>query len=450
MPRRFGALLGPKNLETISRPRPGWRTPIQFGMSLRNGSPLSNAPLVVTAIEKRKFFSRVTRWPCYIVPFAWCLVVGGCSSSSQSGVTPQTSSPVTVTSNGSVGAETGNSARLEALWTTRHENQSETDYPIGPGDVLLISAQQVDELNHKVARVSGDGVINLPLIGVVRAGGLHPDEVSSRIADRLKQYLYNPQVQVFVQEFHSRRVAVIGAARKPGVLTLTDSNETILDAITLSGGTTPDAGDKVLLFPAEDNRPPAEDSDDHQRGEVHQVSVRSESALDGLVFDGSEVAQTDSANYDVRHLLSKIPPNSQPIVIDLKSRSLAGGQYLNLPVRPGDIILIPGGGDVMVVGWVETPGHFKVGSGLTVLGAIGAAGGPMYAANLSEVQLIRTDGSNHKQVISIDVNAIQEGDASDPKVIANDVINVPYSSAKIGPYVFYNILTRIPIGLPVP
>ena len=403
------------------------------------------------------FCPRVSNWLDFSALFLiWCLLVPvGCSSTSEQALSRPADDAVATKTNSSPSPEASNAVRLEALWTARREKQPETDYPIGPGDVLLISAQKVDELNNRVVRVSGDGTINLPLIGVVRVSGLRADSVSAAIEDGLKKYLYNPQVQIFVQEFHSRRVAVIGAARTPGVLALTDPNETILDIITRSGGTTPDAGDEVLLFPTEDNGV-------HGTGAVHQVSVGSQFAADSMVFGTSELPQAvgsseppqaGGVDHDLQRFLSQIPADSHPIVISLKSRSLTGGQYLNLPVRPGDVMLIPGGGDVMVVGWVQTPGHFKVGSGLTVLGAIGAAGGPMYAANLSDVDLVRTDPSDHKQVISIDVNAIQKGDAPDPKVIANDVINVPYSTVKIGPYVFYNILTRMGIGglaLPVP
>jgi SLBB domain len=84
--------------------------------------------------------------------------------------------------------------------------------------------------------------------------------------------------------------------------------------------------------------------------------------------------------------LDLAPSNAHPLSIKIKSTSLTGaGKYINLPMRPGDVIVVPGGGNVMVVGWVQTPGYFQVGSGLTVLGAIGAAGGPMYAANTKDI-----------------------------------------------------------------
>jgi protein involved in polysaccharide export with SLBB domain len=103
----------------------------------------------------------------------------------------------------------------------------------------------------------------------------------------------------------------------------------------------------------------------------------------------------------------------------------------------------------MVVGWVHQPGRFQVGSGLTVLGAIGAAGGPMYAAKTNSIVLIRTGQHGHKTTIPINMDQITRGEARDLPVQANDVIDVPYSGLRIGPYIFYSILTRMGIGGPV-
>jgi protein involved in polysaccharide export with SLBB domain len=136
-------------------------------------------------------------------------------------------------------------------------------------------------------------------------------------------------------------------------------------------------------------------------------------------------------------------------VIPLKSSALNGsGRYINMPVRPGDVLIVPGGGNVMVTGWVYRPGFFQVGSGLTVLGAVGSAGGAMYAAAPSDATLIRSDANGNKVSIPVDLDKIATGAAPDIPVRANDVIDVPYSNLKIGPYVVYNILTRMAVPLP--
>ena len=119
-----------------------------------------------------------------------------------------------------------------------------------------------------------------------------------------------------------------------------------------------------------------------------------------------------------------------------------------MPVEPGDIIVVPGGGNVMVTGWVYRPGFFSVGSGLTVLGAVGSAGGAMYASDTTSATLIRSDGSGNKVSIPVNLEKIATGEEADIPVRANDVIDVPYSDLRIGPYVVYNILTRMAVPLP--
>jgi polysaccharide export outer membrane protein len=336
------------------------------------------------------------------------------------------------------------STRLEALWKARTSQPLGQDYVIGPGDIIEITAQDVEELNNKSARVAEDGTVNLPLIGGVDVGGHTADQAASEIQNKLTRYLYHPQVQVFVKEYESRQVAVIGAVQKPGILTLTNSNATIMDMITGAGGMAGDASDQIILFPA--------DKDPSQAaGEFRAVSIASEaeaqSVLKGAPVGRSDGRGTDSANVD--RLVGKLSARVQPIVIPLKSSTLGGGQlYLSLPVRPGDVIVVPGGGKVMVTGWVETPGQIQVGPGLTVLGAIGAAGGPMYAADMSDIQLVRGTPSGNKQVVSINLTAIIQGEAVDPPVLANDIINVPYSAAKIGPYVLYSLIARMGVMAP--
>ena len=141
--------------------------------------------------------------------------------------------------------------------------------------------------------------------------------------------------------------------------------------------------------------------------------------------------------------------SGEAITINLKSTNLSdAGKYMNMPMRPGDVLIVPGGGDVMVVGWVQQPGRFQAGAGLTVLGAIGAAGGPMYAANTVDVALIRTSKDGSKSTIHVDMEKITHGDAQDIPVQANDVIDVPYSGWRIGPYIFYSVLTKMAIGGP--
>jgi hypothetical protein len=72
----------------------------------------------------------------------------------------------------------------------------------------------------------------------------------------------------------------------------------------------------------------------------------------------------------------------------------------------------------------------------------------MFAANRSGVHLIRTRRDGSKLVLRIDLDKIKDGQEADFPVRGNDVIDVPYSTAKVGPYVFYQILSKMSVGGP--
>ena len=104
--------------------------------------------------------------------------------------------------------------------------------------------------------------------------------------------------------------------------------------------------------------------------------------------------------------------NGPAVIIPLKTAMRGSAKYMNMLANPGDIIVVPGGGNVMVTGWVYKPGYFEVGSGLTVLGAVASAGGAMFAANTSEATLIRSDGAGNKVSLPVDLDKIATGAGS--------------------------------------
>jgi Polysaccharide biosynthesis/export protein len=126
--------------------------------------------------------------------------------------------------------------RLDALYLSRTRGTTVTDYPIGPGDVVEISVPPIDELRERTVRVEADGSISLPMLGALQAGGLTEKQLRAELSERLKTYMYKPEVDVFVKEYRSRQVAVVGMVNSPGLITLTSPNETVLDMMTRAGG----------------------------------------------------------------------------------------------------------------------------------------------------------------------------------------------------------------------
>ncbi|MBM4257099.1 MAG: hypothetical protein FJ147_14520 [Deltaproteobacteria bacterium] len=303
---------------------------------------------------------------------------------------------------------------LAGLWQTRAREDALADYPLGPGDVLEVSVPNLDEIQTFSTRVSGEGKVTLPLVGLIQAGGMTESQFRDEVRRRLEaKFMNEPQVNVFVREYRSRQVAVTGAVQKPGLYDLTSGTNTILDLIGLAGGMNQDAAPRVLLFPAE------------------SVAV----AKGGKPSAGMAAAFGSGPN---AHLV----PKPEPVVINLQNWSQGGGQiHMTLPVRPGDVIMIPSSGEVLVEGWVEKPGSYKITPGLTLLGSIAAAGGPHFAANTGAVELIRTKKDGGKVSFTADLEKIKRGESQDLPVQEGDIIAMPSSTMKLAPYGMYSLIS---------
>ncbi|MBO9661994.1 XrtA/PEP-CTERM system exopolysaccharide export protein [Dokdonella sp.] len=131
------------------------------------------------------------------------------------------------------------------------EAQAVNVYHIGVDDILEVSVWHNPDLNAKVP-VRPDGMISVPLVGDIPAGGKTPEEVASAITEKLKTYVRDPQVAVILTELRSHeylsRVRVTGAVRQP-ISVPYRQGMTMLDAVLAAGGTTDfAAADRTELY----------------------------------------------------------------------------------------------------------------------------------------------------------------------------------------------------------
>ena len=113
-------------------------------------------------------------------------------------------------------------------------------YRIGVDDIVQVSVWRNPELGITVP-VRPDGMISVPLVGDVAAGGRTPGEVAKDIQERLATYVRDPQVAVILTDLRSHeylsRVRVTGAVRQPVSLPYRPGM-TVLDAVLAAGGIT--------------------------------------------------------------------------------------------------------------------------------------------------------------------------------------------------------------------
>lgn len=271
-------------------------------------------------------------------------------------------------------------------------------YKIGVGDLLIVRVFGQAELGGEFT-VSNQGTIRLPFSQEIQAACKTELQLSAEIGEKLKKYLKNPQVDVAVKDYRSQPVSVIGAIVHPSRFQL-QRRVRLLELIANAGGPAPNAGSIVFVIHNPD------------QGACDSAEKKAE---DG----GTTSAATDTAD-DV-----------QPILSTYKLRELMqGAPDSNKFVSPGDIISIPEADKVYVTGQIIRPGALPLQGGLTLLNAIGQAGGFQSEADKKNVRLIRSGPDGKRQEQRINAEDVEKNKADDPVLLANDLIQVPSSTIK--------------------
>jgi len=165
---------------------------------------------------------------------------------------------------------------------------SQSEYRIGPGDSLQVFVWGHPELSVTLP-VRPDGMISTPLIENIEAAGKTPSQLARDMETALAEYVRTPTVNVIVQSFvgaYGDQVRVVGQAAKPQSIPYR-ANMTLLDVVIEVGGLAEfAAGNRAVLVRTEN-------------GKQSRTTVR------------------------LRDLLE------------------AGDISANMPMRPGDVLIIP-------------------------------------------------------------------------------------------------------------
>jgi polysaccharide export outer membrane protein len=227
------------------------------------------------------------------------------------------------------------SVLLLSLWAA-FAVAAESDYQIGPGDVLKITIYDHPDLST-VARVDNQGEILFPLAGRVRVGGQSTASASQTITTKLgTDYIVNPQVSVFVEEFRSKKVIIIGEVVRPGLYELSGPT-TLLELVSKAGGLT--------------------------RGAGRDATIR-RTGTNGAADEKS-------------------------IVVNIADLLQSGDETIDVPLMDGDSVTIAKAAVIYVTGQVNRPSAFTVEPDTTVIKAITMAGGFTPLAAQGKIKIIR-------------------------------------------------------------
>jgi polysaccharide export outer membrane protein len=264
-------------------------------------------------------------------------------------------------------------------------------YRIGPGDILDIRVFNKPILSRENVRVNGNGMIRMPLIDDdILAACRTEGELAKEIATRYLKYQRNPQVDVFVKEYQSQPVAVIGAVNQPSQFKL-QRRVRLLELLAFANGIAERAGRSVNVVHGEPT------------GVVCQAAT--------------PVAEDDYI---------KTGLNSYKL-----KDTLDGVEQANPYIQPGDIIFVPDADMAYVVGNVIRPRTIPLRDPVTITQAIAMAEGFRPDSKKDKVRIVRQEpGSATKKEILVDLRAIEKRQAPDVVLQANDIVDVQVNSGK--------------------
>jgi polysaccharide biosynthesis/export protein len=260
------------------------------------------------------------------------------------------------------------------------------EYQIGRDDLIEVSVFEDKELNG-TSRVTGSGTISIPLLGPIEALGHTPQEVERSIEEALKaKWLNEAHVTVFVREYASQPVSVVGAVRVPSIYQI-KGQKSLLDVLAMAQGLDPEAGNTIQVIRA---KRPSNDIEDQESKAAELISIN--------IQDLAENGKTE----------------------------------LNIPIYAGDTVNVLRAGSIFVQGEVTRPNEFVLrnGKNVTVAQAIALANGFTKDAKKADCVVIRYHRDGTKEEIHADANKILRNQAIDPVMLPNDILFVPANKVK--------------------
>lgn len=260
-------------------------------------------------------------------------------------------------------------------------------YRIGPGDVLDIRILNRPNLSREAVRVEGNGMIRMPLIdNEIMAACKTEGELAKEIAEKYTRFYRNPQVDVFIKEYKSKQVAIIGAVNEQSRFEL-QRRVRLLELLTYAKGPTTKAGQTINI-------------------------VHSPPALSCALPGSADEPDVPFSSYKL-------------------SETMMGMPDANPWIEAGDIITLPEAPQAYVVGNVFSPLTIPLKEPVTLSRAIAMAGGLKQDSKKDKVRIVRQEpGSTTSKEMIVDLSAIEKKRAEDIVLMPNDIIDVPTSAGK--------------------
>jgi polysaccharide export outer membrane protein len=128
------------------------------------------------------------------------------------------------------------------------------DYLIGAGDTLQISVWKEPDASVGSVVVRPDGKISMPLLKEIEVMGMTPTQLERDITTKLSKLINSADVTVVVAAINSKKIYIVGAAKREGPLAYT-YRMTVIQALSEAGGLTDYAKrKKIYVLRTENNK----------------------------------------------------------------------------------------------------------------------------------------------------------------------------------------------------
>jgi len=263
---------------------------------------------------------------------------------------------------------------------------------LGPGDSITLATPEIEELDKRVLSVDSDGVVDVPLVGRVKAGGLTTQAFAAQITSLLHRLYLNPQVSISAVEVKSRPISVVGSVNTPGVQQA-DGHKRLLEVLSSAGGLRQDAGPRIEV-----------------------TRLLAAGSLPASVSPKAS-GRFETADISVSDLLEGKSPAS------------------NVVILPGDAITVPKARLIYVIGDVKKAGGFVVGEhdNLTVLKALALAEGLQGTADAAHAKIVHPEDAAAASASDgqpLNVRKLLAGKTRDMVLRPDDVLFIPSSLPK--------------------
>jgi polysaccharide export outer membrane protein len=200
----------------------------------------------------------------------------------------------------------------------------------------------------------------------------------------------DPVVAVTIVEFRSQPVSVIGAVGTAGVHQL-EGRKRLIEMLAKAGGLRPDAGSTIKIT-----------------RQVEWGNI----PLDSAVVDPT--GKFSTAEVNLNGIIQATKPDD------------------NILIRPNDVISVPRGNLVYVIGEVKKPGGFLLQERRAISGlhALAMAEGFTDIAAPQRATIVRQLPGGERIEIPADLKEIINGKKSDVVLLPDDVLVVPTNTAK--------------------